>query len=208
MKLAIADPPYLGRADRWYGDGRGSGRTATVAGRNGRKPDHHPQAAEWDDPERHVQLVRDLAQYDGWLVAGAPGTERVLLEAAPADAQLGIWHRPNAMPGGGRVLRSYEPVVFRVPEGRRDRSTGPRVRDVLSSPVLPQGFLGSKPPAWTRWALELLGYQPSDELVDIFPGSGAVAAAADGRLDFTEDEVRRYERDYADLKATDSQETS
>ena len=25
MKLAIADPPYLGRANRWYGDGCGDG---------------------------------------------------------------------------------------------------------------------------------------------------------------------------------------
>jgi len=49
--------------------------------------------------------------------------------------------------------------------------------------VLRQGFLGSKPPAWTRWVLGLLGYDPAtDELTDLFPGSGLVAAVADGML--------------------------
>ena len=181
MRLAIADPPYLGRADRWYGDGRGSGRTrSTEKGRNGRRPDRHPAAAEWDAPERHKQLVRDLtAECDGWAVAGAPDTVRVLLEAAPPDARLTIWHRPNAMPGGSRVLTSWEPVIVYVPPERRGRTSGVTVRDVLSSPVLPQGFLGSKPPAWTSWVLAMLGHDPdTDEVVDLFPGSGAVARVA------------------------------
>lgn len=188
MRLAIADPPYLGRADRWYGNGRGSGRTRipTALGRNGRKPDHHPDAADWDRPERHAELVAQLtAECDGWAIAGAPdaNTIRVLLNAAPPAARLAVWSRPNSMPGGSRVLSSWEPVIYLVPEGRRDRSAGPAVRDLLSAPVLPQGFLGSKPPAWTRWVLELLGYDPSaDELLDMFPGSGAVTSAADGML--------------------------
>lgn len=185
MRLAIADPPYLGRGDRWYGEGRGAGRNRqTTNGRNGRKPDLHPGATEWDDPARHVQLIEELERdFDGWVLAGAADSTRLLLAAAPERAQLAIWHRPNSMPGGARLLNSWEPVVVRVPDARRDRSTGLSVRDVLASPVLPQGFLGSKPPAWTRWALAMLGYDPSrDDLLDIFEGSGAVTAAADGML--------------------------
>lgn len=185
MRLAIADPPYLGRADRWYGSGRGSGRTrATEKGRNGRRPDHHPDASEWDDPDRHRQLVRDLARdYDGWAVAGAPDYVDLLLAAAPPGAQLAIWHRPNAMPGGARVLVSWEPVVVFVPPARRGRATGITVRDVLSTPVLPQGFLGSKPPAWTSWVLAMLGHDAeADEVADLFPGSGAVARATGVRV--------------------------
>lgn len=187
MRLAIADPPYLGRADRWYGDGRGSGRTRTdggYRGRNGRKPDYHPQAKVWDDPVSHVRLIEQLASdFDGWAVAGHATSTRVLLDAAPAGAQLAVWSRPNAVPGGGRVVNSWEPVVVFVPKGRRDRSSGMRTRDVLHAPVRRQGFLGSKPPEWTRWVLDMLGYDPSvDEVVDIFSGSGAVAAAADGML--------------------------
>nr|WP_274637086.1 hypothetical protein [Microbacterium bovistercoris] len=187
MRLAIADPPYLGRADRWYGDGRGSGRTRTdggYRGRNGRKPDHHPDAARWDDPAAHRELVERLdAEFDGWAVCGHASTTGLLLAAAPARAQLAIWGRPNAVPGGARVVNTWEPVVVCVPRARRDRSTGLRVRDLLVAPVRRQGFLGSKPPEWTRWVLDMLGYDPSsDELVDVFAGSGAVAAAADGML--------------------------
>lgn len=187
MRLAIADPPYLGRADRWYGDGRGSGYTS-VTGRNGRKPDRHPAAAEWDVPERHVQLVRDLSeQYDGFAVAGTAASAGLLLAAAPPAARLAVWVRPNAMPGGSRLINTWEPVVVLVPEGRRGRERGASVRDALVAPVLPQGFLGSKPPAWTRWVLDMLDYQPAvDTVEDVFTGSGAVAAAADGMLAIAE----------------------
>lgn len=40
------------------------------------------------------------------------------------------------------------------------------------------GFVGAKPQAWTHWVLDCLGYQPDSDMVsDLFPGSGAVAAA-------------------------------
>lgn len=41
MKLAIADPPYLGRAARWYGDGS----SPHGAPRPDRRADFHPDAA-------------------------------------------------------------------------------------------------------------------------------------------------------------------
>jgi hypothetical protein len=188
VRLAIADPPYLGRADRWYGDGRGSGRRRAdgggYTGRNGRKPDHHLDAKLWDDPAAHVALIEQLAgEFDGWAVAGHASSSRVLLDAAPPGAQLAIWSRPNAVPGGARVINTWEPVLLYVPAGRRDRSTGMRTRDLLHAPVRRQGFLGSKPPEWTRWVLDMLGYDSrTDEVVDVFAGSGAVAAAADGML--------------------------
>ena len=187
MRLAIADPPYLGRADRWYGDGRGSGRVRTdggCRGRNGRKPDHHPEAARWDDPAEHVALIARLeAEYDGWAVAGHATSTGLLLSAAPERAQLAIWGRPNAVPGGARVMNTWEPVVIRVPDARRDRSTGLRVRDMLVAPVKPQGFLGSKPAEWTRWVLDMLGYDSeTDQVEDLFAGSGAVARGVDGML--------------------------
>ena len=85
------------------------------------------------------------------------------------------------MPGGSRILRSWEPVLFYLPRTGRNRSRGLMTRDVLTAPVRQQGFLGSKPPEWTRWVLAALGYDPGlDDLDDLFPGSGAVTAAADG----------------------------
>lgn len=183
MKLAIADPPYLGRADRWYGAGRGSGRVVNNRGRNGRKPDFHPQAAEWDFPDKHVEMINELSKnYDGWAVAGAAASVGLLLSAAP-EAHLAVWVRPNAMPGGSRLINTWEPVVIMVPSGRLSREKGTSVRDALVAPVLPQGFLGSKPPAWTNWVLDMLGYQPAeDSVTDVFTGSGAVTRTLDGRL--------------------------
>lgn len=65
MRFAIADPPYLGRASRWYGDGRGHG------GGRGRA-DFHPEANKWDDPAAHVRLIEDVnARFDGWAIAGS-----------------------------------------------------------------------------------------------------------------------------------------
>lgn len=57
--------------------------------------------------------------------------------------------------------------------------TGSTTPDVLTAAAPRLDFPGAKPPAWTRWVLDALGYDPDvDELVDLFPGSGAVATAA------------------------------
>lgn len=184
MKLAIADPPYLGRANRWYGSGRGSGRVITSAGRPGRKPDFHPDAADWDRVEKHLDLMEGLRRdYDGWVIAGTAESGPVLLAASPVGTRMGVWVRSNAMPAGARVINTYETVVFSVPTARRDRVRGESVRDALVSPVKPSGFLGSKPREWTLWVLGLMGYEPGeDEVTDLFAGSGAVASAIDGML--------------------------
>lgn len=178
MRLAIADPPYLGRADRWYGDGRGPGRASTTApgtGRNGRKPDRHPDAAYWDTLEAHVGLILNLEnQFDGWAMAAHADRVHELMAAAPARARMCVWVRPNAMPGGARLVNRWEPVIVRPPDSRIGRGSGVSVSDVLVEPVRRNGFLGSKPAAWTRWVLTLLGARPGDTVVDLFPGSGAV----------------------------------
>lgn len=175
MRLAIADPPYLGRAVRWYGGGRGHFKTDGVLA------DVHPDAAEWDTPERHQQLVRDLCeQFDGWAVAGAPDTLATYLAVAPPDARVLVWNRANAMPDGARVKADWEFVLAQIPESRRGRSSGLATADVLTLGVAySSGFVGSKPDGWTRWVLAVLGYDPATDTVDdLFPGSGRVAAAA------------------------------
>lgn len=183
MNLAIADPPYLGRADRWYGQGRGMDRHPSVR-RTDHKPDQHPDARIWDDPSTHVALVERLAEeFDGWALAATPSSIPVLLDAAPRRTRVAAWVRPNSMPSGSRVTPSWEPVLFFIPEGRRDRSSGDVMRDVLVSPIRARGFVGSKPKAWTMFVLDLLGYDPStDSVADLFPGSGAVAEVVSGLL--------------------------
>ncbi|WP_206672892.1 hypothetical protein, partial [Parasutterella excrementihominis] len=87
---------------------------------------------------------------------------------------------PNAMPGGQRLISRWEAVIVFVPEGRRSRTSGPRVSDVLTTAIPQLGFTGAKPAEWTRWVLEALGYDAaSDTVADLFVGSGAVTSALD-----------------------------
>lgn len=188
MKFAIADPPYLGRSERWYGAaGRGHFK------HEGTRADVHDDAHEWDDPARHAQLVHELVDnYDGWAIAmtSALVSIRVYAEHAPRDAFFGSWVRTNAMPDGSRITKAWEPVLFSVPRELRGRDTAPHTADVLIEGVnVKRGFVGHKPAKWTRWVLGVLGYDSGrDELFDLFPGSGAVTAAADGILPMWRDE--------------------
>lgn len=179
VKLAIADPPYLGRANRWYGTGRGH---RAGAGR----PDQHPDAAAWDTLEAHLNLLERLeAEYDGWAYASAPDYLGDLQPAVPrAACRVMIWHRGNAIPSGARIRSTYEFVIARPPTGRLAHGTGLAVDDVLHAGVENRrGFTGAKPAAWTRWVLAALGHQPHlDEVADLFPGSNAVTSALDGLL--------------------------
>ena len=72
-------------------------------------------------------------------------------------------------------------LAWGTPEARRRR---PITRDSLAAKATRQlGLVGAKPPAFNAWVLDLLGYQDGDELVDLFPGTGGVdAAASQGRL--------------------------
>lgn len=178
MKLAIADPPYLGRGERWYGTGRGDSSGNGTA-------DFHPDAGIWDSPAAHRKLVQRLYnEFDGFAIALSVDSLPLYLDECSNDIHVMVWHRRNAPPTGNRVRRCWEPVIIRQPEGRRGRAGGVTVTsDVLDVPAGRPGFAGAKPAAWTRWVLDALGYDPGiDELVDLFPGSGAVSAAADGMI--------------------------
>ena len=85
MKLAIADPPYLGRAVRWYGvGGCGDGN-----GKN--QADNHPDAKLWDKPETHKKLARDLlANYDGFAIALTVHSLSTYLEEIETDSRNGV----------------------------------------------------------------------------------------------------------------------
>lgn len=178
MRLAIADPPYLGRANRWYGTGRGS-----AGGRH--KADTHPAARVWDDPNTHVDLVRELvASYDGWAIALNVDALSLYLSVCPPDVHVMVWHRRNASPSGSALRNVWEPVIVRIPPGRGARTEGiTALPDLLDISAPRIGFAGAKPAEWTRWVLTALGYDPNhDELTDLFGGSGSVAGAADGMI--------------------------
>lgn len=182
MRLAIADPPYLGRAELWYG-GKGATKWPKTQRRSrGRGPEdaeYHPDAAQWDNPAAHNRLMAELeAGCDGWAMAASAKTLALL--DVPPRARIAIWQVTNAIPDGSRIRSTWEPVIVRVPEGRRAHGTGPMVADVLTAAHPMANFVGTKPVPWTHWVLDMLGYRSDeDELIDIFPGSGAVSRAAE-----------------------------
>lgn len=177
VRLCIADPPYppsrRGRpvASRWYG------ALAHTLGPGSYAADHHPDAAEWDDPARHRALMDQLlAEYDGWAIAtSVDGLDAY--RPLPPEVRVMVWVKPNAMPGPARIHNRYEHVLLYPPVGRRSsRNGGGVVPDVLTAPKRNDGFAGAKPPEWTRWVLDALGYNPeTDAVTDLFGGSGAVA---------------------------------
>jgi hypothetical protein len=176
MKLAIADPPYLGRAVRHYGVG---GR---AYGRGKGKSDTHPEAHIWDNPETHRQMVRDLdANYDGWAIAMSVHSLSTYLEVVETESENGIrvcvWHKPNAIPSGSRIINYWEPVLVKVPASRKGRTKGVITKDIFTANAPRVGFSGSKPKEWTHWVLDLMGYQEGDQVTDLFHGSGAVSKA-------------------------------
>jgi hypothetical protein len=179
VKLCIADPPYLGRASEWYGK-RGETTVRRNKGCGFAPADRHIDAEIWDDISTHAQLVQDLiAGFDGWAIAMAHDNLRHYLPIIPdaVPIRVGIWCKP-IVPTAARVLNAYEPVIVRIPEGRRSSigTTGPKPRDAVTIGRESRGFTGSKPRSWTRWVLDMLGYDAETDTVDdLFPGSGAVA---------------------------------
>lgn len=180
MILAIADPPYppfigsggrKNRASRWYGTGQ---RSTTD-----RPADQHPDAHLWDDPATHRALLEQLhATYDGFAIATSPDG-LAAYGTLPIGTRIMAWVKPNAQPGSHRLRSLWEPVILYPPKGRRSNRGGVGMAPDVLTANAPRGFIGAKPPAWTRWVLDALTYDPdNDELVDIFPGSGAVTSAA------------------------------
>ena len=190
MRLAIADPPYLGRAALWYGGkGRNKGRAGRARGRDDLAPEYHADAARWDNPDAHRDLIAQLhASFDGWALAASAKTLPLIASAIPDRARIAIWEVTNAIPDGSRVSSRWEPVIVRVPEGRRAHGSGTAVPDLIRAPHPVSGFVGAKPTRWVEWVLDMLGYRSDeDTIADLFPGSGSVtSAAAQTRLTFGE----------------------
>jgi len=176
VKLCIADPPYLGRAVRWYGEG-GCGN-----GNGQGQADNHPEAWKWDQEETHHQLVEDLESgYDGWAIAMSVHSLSCYLKVIETESRNGIrvcaWHKPSAVTSGSRITNTWEPIIIRVPESRKGWKNGVRTSDVLIANPLRGNFVGAKPTEWTHWVLDLLGYEEGDIVHDLFKGSGGVTSA-------------------------------
>lgn len=177
MKLAIADPPYHGRAHRYYGLG---GHGGGGGNRRKYKADDNPEAHLWDKVETHLKLIETLNnEFEGWAIAMSSHNLSIYLSEVQTGStspyRVGAWIKPSSVPSGSRIRNGWEPVLFRIPNSRRSHAFGFKTQDYVIANPLRNNFIGSKPPAWTKWVLSVLGATKEDEIIDLFPGSGAVS---------------------------------
>jgi len=179
LKLAIADPPYLGRASTWYGSSIRKSQLGAIHGGTAKinyKPaDYHPDAHLWDDIETHKNLIKRLeSDYDGFALCLAHDNLQQLLPLFKTKVKVCIWHKWT-LPSRSCISNGYEPVIIKVPEKRKGAIKGLTTPDVMIYQKREgMGFAGRKPKAFTHWILDLLQYQDGDEIDDLFNGSGAV----------------------------------
>jgi hypothetical protein len=182
MKLAIADPPYLGRASIWYGSTMTKSQLGALHGGTAKvqyKPaDYHPEAHLWDDIQTHKTLIKQLeSDYDGFALCLAHDNLQQLLPLFSVKVKVCIWHKWT-LPSGSCISNTYEPVIVRVPDSRRRAIKGATTPDLLTYKKKEgMGFAGRKPKAFTYWLLDLLQYKENDQVDDLFNGSGAIIDA-------------------------------
>jgi hypothetical protein len=154
VRIGYADPPYIGCAKRY------------------------PEKTEVD----HAALLMQLhEQYDGWILhaAATPVSMAVLSPLVVwSGARWCAWVKGfAAFKANVPVAYAWEPVIIKA--ARKPVVSGRLVlRDWIEAPItLQRGLVGAKPEQVCHWAFELVGAQPGDTLVDLYPGSGAVTRA-------------------------------
>ena len=148
MRVAYADPPYVGQAKKHY------------------------NREEID----HVALIEKLRTFDSWALSASSPSLRELWNLCP-EARVGVWTKPFcSFKPGVNPAYAWEPVLF-VTTRKRER-TEKTVRDFVTCNItLKKGLSGAKPELFCFWIFELLGMNPQDDLFDLFPGTGAVTIA-------------------------------
>jgi hypothetical protein len=161
MRFAYADPPYIGQAKRHYSD--------------------DPLCAEVDHPALVERLVLEFP--DGWALSASAPSLALLLPILPPRARVAVWCKSFcAFKRNVRPAYAWEPVIFwggrnpmnghraAIPE-RNGKQTTPK--DFIVEPItLRRGLVGAKPERVCLWILDLLNFQPGDEMVDLYPGTG------------------------------------
>jgi hypothetical protein len=173
LKLGYADPPYIECAHLYkdYPDG----------------------GAEVD----HAALIAKLeAEFDGW-VLHANATPRSFAVLGPLVEHIeGVrwcnWSKSFAASKPDvSVIYAWEPVIIKaarkpVVSGRQTTRDYINIVDepptelppgIIEPITMRRNFKGAKPEKLCHWVFELLGAWPEDELVDLYPGSGAVTRA-------------------------------
>jgi hypothetical protein len=152
--FGYADPPYPGLAKRYY------------------------NCPEVD----HRALIASLVERfpDGWALSTSSKALQYVLSLCPDDVRVCVWNRAPRRSRAYRPRDSWEPLIVR---GGRPRLILPSedIRNTLAASgrqhTHPGALVGMKPAAFCEWMFVQLGALAGDELVDLFPGSGAVGRA-------------------------------
>jgi len=174
VRLAYADPPYLGCC-RLY-------------------KHHHPDGRCWDDIETHRLLIQRLCdEYpDGWALSATSSSLQQILPLCPTDVRIGAWVKTFcAFKRGVRPAYAWEPVIYRgghnppwephPPPLKGGKQTTPK--DFIACPiVLKKGLTGAKPAQFCDWVLDLLNVKDGDVVDDLFPGTGIMTERTWWRL--------------------------
>lgn len=159
MRWGYADPPYPGKAHMYEG--------------------HRDYAGELPVDE----VLDELAglELDGWAMstsAAALPHALALCVARALEVRVAVWHRHVRDRSHARgPLNAWEPIIWHggrqlgpVRSDHLDYAARPRLTD-------PNRVVGAKPARFARFVFELLGAEPGDELVDLYPGSGGIGRA-------------------------------
>jgi len=145
MKIAYADPPYMGCSG------------------------YYPEHEEVD----HKKLILELEGYDAWALSCHSPSLRIILPMCPDGVRIAAWikpfcsFKPNVNPA-----YAWEAVLFRPLPRAREIQT---VRDWVSANItMKKKLVGAKPTGFCYWLFELLGARADDEFHDLFPGTGIV----------------------------------
>lgn len=164
MKIAYADPPYLG-CSHFY-----------------------PEHQEVD----HNKLLEDLQfgepHYDAWALSCSSPSLGILLNHYLIKnsfnngvIRIAAWVKPFAsFKPNVNPAYAWEPIIFKPAPNRFSREQ-PTVRDwIASSITIKKGLVGAKPIKFCFWLFNLLGAEPGDEFYDLFPGTGIVTKCWNG----------------------------
>lgn len=150
MRFAYADPPYIGQAKKHYDC----------------------------DEVNHTELIEMLNTFDAWALSCSSPSLRRILPLCPVDVRVMAWVKPFAIfKPNVNPAYAWEPVIVRGCRTSRSREE-PTIRDwVAANITLKKGLAGAKPEEFCIWLFKIIGLQPTDELHDMFPGTGAVTKA-------------------------------
>lgn len=163
MRIAYADPPYIGQAYRY------------------------PEKQEVD----HQKLILELEQYDGWALSCSSPSLKTLLPMCPEDIRIGAFVKPFcSFKPGVNPAYAWEPVLFKPARATHGNDIE-TVRDWVSANIsIRKGLVGAKPTGFCFWLFAILGARVDDEFYDLFPGTGIVTKCWDGWCESKSNKVR------------------